>query len=111
MISLALRWVFSALTIFALAKTLPGFRIKSFGTAMIVAGVYGILHLVFFRILVVISFIPYIITFGLFGLVINALLLFVADKLIEDYEIESIGKTFIAAVILTISNMVFGAIF
>ena len=109
-IYLALTWFFSALTIFVLSRLLAGFYIKSFSTAFVVAAVYGILHLLFYRILVFIAFLPYFLTFGLFGLVINGFLLYIADKLIKDFEIESLSKTFIAAVIMTVSNMLFNAL-
>ncbi|MBI3092467.1 MAG: phage holin family protein [Candidatus Tectomicrobia bacterium] len=103
-------WLTSALTIFVLSRSLPGFRIKSFGTALVVAAVYGVLHLLFYRLLVIIAFLPYVITFGLFGLVINAFLLYIADKLIRDFEIASLGRTFLAAILLTLSNVVFQAL-
>lgn len=110
MLSLAVLWLTSALTIFVLSRYLPGFHIKSFVTALIVAVVYGVLHLLFYRLLVIIAFLPYLLTFGLFGLVINAFLLYIADKLISDFEIASLGKTFLAAIVLTLSNMVFSAL-
>ncbi|MDA3791378.1 MAG: phage holin family protein [Desulfobacula sp.] len=43
-----------------------------------------------------------IITFGLFKFVINAFLLWLTDKLIEDFEIKGVFTTFIAAFLITI---------
>ena len=93
MLSIALLWLTSALTIFVLSRSLPGFRIKSFGAALVVAAVYGVLHLLFYRLLVIIAF-----------------LLYIADKLIRDFEIASLGRTFLAAILLTLSNVVFQAL-
>ena len=43
---------------------------------------------------------------GLLGLVINALMLWLTDKLIEDFEIDSVKTTLIMAVLLTIGRVV-----
>jgi putative membrane protein len=104
MLRLLLQWVLSAVSLTALAKLLPGMRVQNFGTALVVAGVYGILHVLFFKFLAIIAFIPMFLTFGLFGFVINAFLLFLTDKLIEDFKIDSFVITLIAAVLLTILN-------
>jgi putative membrane protein len=104
MLRLLLQWVFSAVSLTIVSKLLPGFRIKNFSTALAVAAVYGILHLLLYRLLAILAFFPMLLTFGLFGFVINALLLFVAYKLVDDFIIESMATTLVAAVILTILN-------
>jgi putative membrane protein len=104
MVRLLLQWVLSAVSLTAIAKLLPGVRIKSFGTAMIVAAVYGVLSVLFSWLLGIIFFLPLLLTFGLFALVINAILLFVTDQLVEDFEIDNLITTLIAAVALTILN-------
>ena len=104
MFRLLLQWVLSAVSLTAISKFLPGVRVENFGTALIVAAVYGILHVVLFNILAIIAFIPRLLTFGLFDLVINAFLLFLTDKLVAAFKIDNIGITFVAAVLLTILN-------
>ena len=104
MLPLLVQWLLSAVSLTILSKLLPGFRIKNFGTAIVVAAVYGILHLLLFRILAIITFIPRLLTFGLFDLVINAFLLFLTDKILEDFKIDTLFTTFIAAILLTILN-------
>jgi putative membrane protein len=104
MLRLLLHWVLSAVSFTLLSKFLPGFHVRSFGTAMLVAAVYGILHVLLYNILVVVAFIPVFLTFGLFTFVIDAFLLFLADKLIEDFKIDNFLITLVAAVLLTILN-------
>jgi putative membrane protein len=104
MLPLLVQWLLSAVSLAILSRLLPGFRIKNFGTAVVVAAVYGILHLLLFRILAIITFIPRVLTFGLFDLVINAFLLFLTDKILEDFKIDTLLTTFIAAILLTILN-------
>ena len=102
MLSILLQWLLSAVSVTLLSKFLPGFRVKNFGTALIVAAVYGILHVVLYKILLIIAFIPVFLTFGLFTFVIDAFLLFLADKLLENFKIDSLVITLVAAVLLTI---------
>lgn len=73
---------------------------------MLVAAVYGILHVLLYNILVVVAFIPVFLTFGLFTFVIDAFLLFLADTLIEDFKIDNFLITLVAAVLLTILNLI-----
>ena len=97
--------------IFVIAQTLPGIYVKGFGTAILVACVYSVINVVLGGILKFIS-IPFIfLSLGLFLLVINTFLLWLTDQLIDDFEIENLRTTFIAAVIITISDSVLGAIF
>jgi putative membrane protein len=106
MLRLLLQWVLSAVSFTVLSKFLPGFHVRSFGTAMLVAAVYGILHVLLYRILVIVAFIPVFLTLGLFTFVISAFLLFLADKLIDGFKIDNFLITLAAAVLLTILNAI-----
>lgn len=88
--------------IFIVAQIMPTIRIKSFWTAIIVAIVYSLINFLIGWLLVLLTLPFIIITFGLFKLVLNTLMLWVTDKLIEDFEIKGLGSTFIAALLITI---------
>ncbi len=92
--------------LYALAAALPGVRLKSYGTAVIVALVYGLLTYFLFWLIALIAFIPMMLSLGLFGLVINAFLLWVTDKVIDDFEIDSVRTTLIMAVLLTVGKFI-----
>ena len=96
--------------LYALATALPGVRLKSFGTALTVVLVYGLLNYFLFWLIALIAFIPMLLSFGLFGLVINAFLLWMTDKLIDDFEIDSVRMTLLMAVLLTVGKVVLHAI-
>ena len=61
--------------LYVLASVLPGVRMRSFTTAVIVTLVYGLLNYFLFWAIALITFIPMLLSLGLFGLVINTLLL------------------------------------
>lgn len=88
--------------VFLVANLLPGIRIKNFMTAVWVAIVYSIINFLAGWFLVLISLPFLIITFGLFKLVINAVLLWATDKMIKDFEIKDFLTTFIAALCITL---------
>ncbi len=106
-----LNFLLLSIAIFIVAKVMPTIHIKSFWTAIIVALVYSIINFLAGWLLVIISIPLIIITFGLFKFVINAFLLWITDKLIEDFEIESIGSTLVAAFLITIIDSVLKWIF
>jgi putative membrane protein len=106
MLHLLLHWVLSAVSLTVLAKVLPGFRVDNFGTALVVAAVYGVLHVLLFKILAFVAFIPRLLTFGLFDFVINAFLLFLTDKLVDGFKIDNFLITLVAAVLLAILNSI-----
>ena len=89
-----------------LASALPGVRLKSYGTAVIVALVYGLLNFFLGNLIELILFIPMFLSLGLLGLVINTFMLWLTDKLIDDFEIDSLKTTLIMAVLLTIARVV-----
>ena len=94
--------------LYVLASALPGVRMKSFGTAVVVALVFGLLNYVLFWAIAFLAFIPMLLSFGLFGLLINAFLLWLTDKLVDGFEISSIGMTILMALLLTVAKFALG---
>jgi putative membrane protein len=100
-----------SVAIFLVAELLPGIRLKNFGTAIIAAIVYSLINYLIGWLLVFLSLPFIIITFGLFKIVINALLLLITDKVIDDFEIDGIGTTFLAALLISIVDSLLHWIF
>jgi putative membrane protein len=77
--------------------------------AIITAVVLGILN-TFLRPLLILLTIPVtIFTLGLFLLFINAIMLVVADQLIDGFHIETFGSAFLLSLLLSLVNAFFGA--
>ena len=104
MMRILLQWILSALSLMMVAKLLPGFHIKGFGSALGVAAVYGIFHVVLYPVLLFVAFIPVLLSFGLFIFVINAFLLFLTSALLDNFQIDNIPTALVGAVSLTILN-------
>ena len=110
MLSLLIEVFVTSGLLYALATAFPGVRLKSFGTALAVVLVYGVLNYFLFWLVALIAFIPMLLSFGLFGLVINAFLLWLTDKLIDDFKIDSLRTTLLIAILLTVAKVVLRAI-
>lgn len=105
MLQLIIDVLLNAGLLYVIGSLLPGVRMGSFGTAVIVALVYGVLSYLLFWVIALIAFIPMLLSLGLFGLVINTFLLWLTDKLVDDFEIGSLGMTFLMAVLLTLGKI------
>jgi putative membrane protein len=107
---LLIGWLLSGLAFLGVSKALPGFRIGGFGTALVVAGVYSLLHVVLhfllFRIFWMLTLPFVILTFGLVYFAVNAVILWLTDKLVEDFRIDGLATLVIAAVLLTVLNAI-----
>ena len=77
----------NTISIFAVSYILSGIQIDSLITALIVALVMAVLNVTLKPLLIIIT-IPFtIITFGLFLLVVNVLVLYAAEALIDGFHI------------------------
>lgn len=99
-------WIVSILLkaalVVAIAKLVPGVKVKSYGSAIGVALVYGILSVFLGWILKVLALPLIWLTFGLFTFVINALLLWITDKMLDSFDIKGGRALAFTAVLMTI---------
>ena len=106
MLSIVLNIITLSLAVALVANLLPGIKLKGFGTAIVVALVYSVINFLLYKILVFFSFPFILISFGLFLLVINAVLLWLTDLILDDFEIDGFGTTFVASLLITLANFV-----
>ena len=81
---------------------MPTIRIKSYTTAVVVAATYSVINLLLGGLLNFLALPLIFLTFGLFTFIINAFLLWITDQIIEDFEIEGLGSTLLAAFLITV---------
>ena len=104
MMAVLINWIVSAMVIFTVAYVIPGVHVTSFTTALVVALVLGILNAIVKPILVVLTLPITIITLGIFYLILNAILIVVASKIVPGFIIDSFFSAFIFGLILSIVN-------
>ena len=104
------RLILSALAVFICATILPGAHVDGFLIAIVVAAVLAILNVLVKPVLVILTIPITIVTLGLFLLVINTILVLLADWLIPGFTIDGFWWALIFSVLLSIINSVFGGL-
>src|SRR5260221_11954822 len=98
-------WLVSALVIIIAAYILPGVHVVNLWTALVVALVMGILNL-FVKPLLVILTLPFtIITFGLFLLVINALLVLLASSIVPGFTVDGFWWALLFSLVVSLIKL------
>jgi putative membrane protein len=106
MLYLITNWFLSALSIVIVAQLIPGFEVRSFGTALIAAVVIGLINATIGIVVKLLTLPLTILTFGLFLLVVNAIMLLFASALVPGFIVSGFMPAFLGAVVLSLLNMV-----
>ena len=96
-----MKLVLSAVAVIILAKLLPGVHLDNYTTALIVAAVLAILNVLVKPVLIIFTLPITILTLGLFLLVINAIIILLADKLIDGFAVSSIWTAILFSLLLS----------
>jgi len=104
-----------AATVLVLSWALPSVRIRSAGTAVTVAVVFSVLNFLLGWLIWAALFVPALMTLGLLfffiPFIVNTVVLWLTDKLIANFEIESTGGLLVSAAVITLVNGAFNAPF
>jgi putative membrane protein len=96
------------ITILFLARVLPDVRIKSAGTAIAVAVVFSLLNFFLGWLVKAFVIVGGVFTFGLlfliFPFVVNTILLWLTDKVMRTFQIDSLGSLLMSAGAITAVN-------
>ncbi len=111
MIELILHLLFLGAFILLISRTLPGVYVESYGTSVMVAIVYGLINVTLGLVLKILGLPFIIITLGLFLIIINTFLLWLTDELLDGFDIDDLGTTFVAALLITIADTILSVVF
>lgn len=90
------------LVVLLLSYFLPGVAVSSFLTALLVAAVLALLNALLRPLLVILTIPITILTLGLFLLVINAIIILIADALIPGFEVAGFLWALIFSLLLSL---------
>lgn len=106
-----IRIVITALVAFGLARVLSGVEIAGVTNALIFALVLAVLNAIVKPLLVLLTLPVTIITLGLFLFVINALIILLADKLMDSVTVANFWWALIFSLLLSfISSLVYSLV-
>jgi putative membrane protein len=104
--NLLIRILITAILVVIIAHFMPGVAVASFTTSLIVAVVLGLLNAFVKPILILLTLPVTLITFGLFLLVINALIILLCTKIVGGFHVESFWTAVFFSIILSISQSI-----
>ncbi|MFZ5640895.1 MAG: phage holin family protein [Bacillota bacterium] len=107
---LLIRWLLNALALVLTDKLIDGISVDGFGAALIAALVLGIVNAVIRPVVVLLTIPINFITLGLFTLVINGLMLLLAAKVVDGFNVDGFFPAVIGAIVLSIISAVLNMI-
>ncbi len=110
MLRMIVHWLLSALALLIVAHIVPGFNLTGIRAALIAALVIGLINATLGAFLKLITFPLTIVTLGIFWLVINALMILLAARLVSGFEVRGFAAAFFGAIVLALVNIVLKAL-
>lgn len=107
-----IRWGILAAAIALTAWLLPDVDAEGgFFTVLWIAVIFGLVNAILGLLLRVLTLPLILLTFGLFSLVINAIIVLVTDWLSDDFTVDGFWTALLAAIIISIVSFVLSLIF
>ncbi len=92
----------TAVAVLAAARIVPGIRVRSFGSAIVFAFVLAVLNVILGKVLVVLALPFVLLTLGLFLIVINGFLFWLADKIVKGVEVDGFGSALLGSLVTSL---------
>ena len=99
-------WLITAFGLWVVTQLVPGVRAQSAGALWIAALVLGLVNAFVRPILWFLTFPLTLLTFGLFAIVINALMIWMVGGMVRDFEVDGFGSAFLAALVMALLGVV-----
>jgi putative membrane protein len=110
--SLVIRWLMLALAVWIAAELIPGIHLEGLADTLAVAAVLGLLNLYIKPVLVFLSCPLTVVTLGLFLIIVNAFVLWLADVLGSvigiDFHLDDVWSAILGAIIISLVSLVLG---
>ena len=99
------KWLLCAAALLGLTYVYSGVQVQSFGSAMIAALVIGLFNTIIRPILVILTLPVTIITVGLFLLVVNGLMFWMASGMLGGFHVTSFWAAMLGALIYSVLGL------
>jgi putative membrane protein len=108
MLRLFLHWILNAVALLIVSHVVDGFVISGLVSALIAVIVIGLFNATLGFFLKIITLPLGILTFGLFFLVINAVILYFSSKFVPGFAVTTFKAAFLGALALAVLHLLFG---
>ncbi len=99
---LLIRWLVSAISLIIVAYFVPGFVVRGFIAALLAAVVIGFINATLGLVVKIATFPLSLLTFGLFLIVVNAVMLKVAAAITPGFQVQTWSAAFLGAILLSL---------
>lgn len=96
---LLLLWVLNAVALLAVTYLLPSIQVSGFGTALLAALVLGFINTLVRPVLALLTLPITMLTLGIFYLVLNGLLFWLASAFIPGFQVNGFASAFVGAIL------------
>jgi len=104
--SILVIWLATIIGLGLTSLIVPGIQIKSFSSLLISAIVLGLINVFLRPILWLLTAPLSVLTFGLFTLVINALMIKLAAAMVPDFKVSGFGSALLAAIVMALIGVI-----
>ena len=98
--------ILTAALLLLVANLVRGVQVQGWGSALVGAIVLGFVNAIIRPVMVLLTLPFTILTFGLFLLVVNAMVLWLVAILVPGIRVQGFGPAFLGSLVLTFLNMV-----
>ena len=105
-----LHWAITALSLWAASYIFRGLKFDDASSLIVAALLLGFANAVIRPLLIVLTLPLTLLTFGLFVLVINALMILLVAQLVKGFRVSSFWTAFFASIFVSVLSIVMGAL-
>jgi len=98
------RMLLSSLAVIIVSYLLPGVSVDGFLAALIVAFILSLLNFTIKPLLIILTIPLTVVTLGLFLLVINAIIILIADSIVPGFVVDGFWWALIFSLLLSLTN-------
>ena len=95
-------WLINAIALLALPYLMHSVSIDSFGTALVVAVILGLVNTVLRPILIILTLPVTVLSLGLFVLILNGLLFWMVTTMVTGFHVAGFWSAFLAAILYSL---------
>jgi putative membrane protein len=104
-----LHWAITALSLWVASLVFKGLQFDTVSSLVIAALLLGLANAIVRPLLIVLTLPLTLVTFGLFILVINALMILLVAKLVKGFTVSSFWTAFFASIVISLLSIAIGA--
>jgi putative membrane protein len=106
-----IKFLIAAIGVYLTGMILPGVNVANVWIAIVVSAFIGLLNILLKPLLIILTIPITLVTFGLFLIVINGFMIYLADKIVPGFEVKTFWLAMVFSIVLSIITFLLERIF